>query len=216
MVIEIDAPLVAHDEEIAGDVVFDLRLNHVWRRFVGGILMQAMNHIEWIGTDPEIEQAKNWYSELIADFYTEAQGIAMLKMAARLRPTGGFLNVDADVLTVVEWADPALNNRDYDYGGFYDVANPEVLTIPANRGGIYNFSANVFYTDSAGGVKSFTSIDWNNAESIAQSRDAKDDFLAVSISGDFECVPGDEIRLKVISPVDDLVVAHFELHRVFS
>lgn len=209
----IPTPISVHDQPLPPDLLTTIQFNFEWRRLIVELLWEMQSEDFWSGSQVDIEQAVDRARQMIEDVY---EVVAVQKLAARFRAVGGFTDLDANVVTLVEWADPANNVNDYDYGGFYQPLDTEVIKIPAGKGGIYNFSANVFYFASGIGVNSFTSIDWNGAETIAQSRDAKDQFLAVSISGDFEVAPGDEIRLKVKSPVDDMAVVHFELHRVFN
>ena len=213
MALEISADIPAHDASLVGDQLTTLVINFRWRRILTPLILRLCNDGFWTGTQPEIEDATYKATNLLFDLYDIDP---MQKIAARLRPTGGFVTLPAGPTTIVEWADPAANPNDYDHGGFYDVLNPTVLTIPAGLAGIYSFFANVFYTVSGSAAKVFTSIDWNLAETIAQARDNKEDFLAVSIAGDFQVVAGDEIRLKLSSPLADIVIVHLELHRVFK
>jgi hypothetical protein len=209
----IPTPISVHDEPLPPDLLTTIQFNFEWRRLIVELLWDMQSETFWSGIQADIEQAVDRASQMIEDVY---EVVDVQKLAARLRPTSGFATVLASVLLIVEWQDPALNARDYDYGGFYDAATPTVLTIPAGKGGIYNFSANVFWFAGAGGVQRFTSIDWNEAETIAQSRNQVDGIFATSVSGDFEVSPGDEIRLKLFSSVADTVVANLELHRVFN
>lgn len=213
MALEISADIPAHDASLVGDQLTTLVVNFRWRRILTPLIQSLCSDNFWTGTQAEIEDATYKAINLLFDLYDIDP---MQKIAARLRPTGGFTALLASTLTEVEWADPALNPRDYDFGGFYDAANPTVLTIPAGLGGIYSFFANVFYTVTGSALNVFTSLDWNNMETIAQSRDDKDDLFGISIAGDFEVSAGDEIRLKLFSSLADTVVVHFELHRVFK
>lgn len=213
MALEISADIPAHDASLVGDQLTTLVVNFRWRRILTPLILRLCQDSFWSGTDVEIEDATYKATNLLFDLYDIEP---MQKIAARLRATGGFVTLPAVGTTIVEWADPSLNARDYDHGGFYDAGNPTVITIPAGLDGIYSFFAHAFYTASGVSPNVFTSIDWNLAQSIAQSRADKTDFFAVSIAGDFEVVAGDEIRMKLSSDLADIVVVHLELHRVFK
>ena len=210
----IPTPISVHDALLPlPDLLTTIQFNFEWRRLIVELLWQMQSEGFWSGSQADIEQAVDRARQMIEDIY---EVVDMQKIAARFRATGGFVTLPGVGTTIVDWQDPALNARDYDYGGFYDPLDTQVIKIPAGKGGIYSFFANVFYTASGGDVNHFTSIDWNGAETIAQNRDGKDGFFGFSIAGDFEVAPGDEIRLKIKSAVDDLVLVHFELHRVFN
>lgn len=209
----IPTPISVHDQPLPPDLLTTIQFNFEWRRLIVELLWEMQSEDFWSGSKPDIEQAVDRASQMIEDVY---EVVDMQKLAARFRANGGAMNILANVVTFVDWQDPNNNVNDYDYGGFFQPLDTEVIKIPAGKGGIYSFFANVFYTASGSSDNHFTSIDWNGAETIAQNRDGKDGLFAVSIAGDFEVAPGDEIRLKIKSGVDDLVVVHFELHRVFN
>lgn len=68
---KVDAPLVAHNEVLpAPDEITDMFINHIWRRFIGDLLVHFDQQVKFIGTEAEIDQARAWYDALILDFYT--------------------------------------------------------------------------------------------------------------------------------------------------
>ncbi|KKM88398.1 hypothetical protein LCGC14_1259130 [marine sediment metagenome] len=135
MSVEIDAPLVAHDEAIVGDTVYDLRLNHVWRRFVGGILMRAMEYIVFVGTPAEVTQAQEWYSGLVADFYDDTNGGGeMAYLGARV---GSTVTVNIPVTYAEQSMLGVIGSGMHDIGGFWDAGASEKLTVPVGGAGYY-------------------------------------------------------------------------------
>lgn len=174
MSFEAEAPLVPHDEPLVDDTVYDLRLNHVWRRIVGGILTDAMEHIAWSGSTAEIEQANNWYSELIADFYDETIGGGdMDYLGANVVRFTSILATAAGVLVPFEQEG---GTPQHDIGGFWDIGSPTKLTVPVGGAGYYYLWARGFtYASSVsatmriikGAISSLTSATSNDALAVS-------------------------------------------------
>lgn len=211
---EVQAPLVPHDDLLPPpDELTDLFINHIWRRFIGDLLVHFSGRVDFVGSDAEIEQAQNWYDELILDFYTEDP---VLKIAARLKHVDPFVTIPAATNFVVEFEDPALGPENYDYGGFWDAGNPGVLTIPVNRGGIYLFSANIRYLISPPDVLRKQTILINGSDNVAVGETVMTGKLAIHIAGDAEVEAGDTIMLNLWSAVADFAIINFSLHRLFK
>ncbi|KKK56597.1 hypothetical protein LCGC14_3062950, partial [marine sediment metagenome] len=101
---EVQAPLVPHDDLLPPPYeLTDLFINHIWRRFVGDLLVHFSGQVDFAGSENEIEQAQNWYDELILDFYGADE---VQKFACRVRTTITH-NLLANVPLAVEFSDPA-------------------------------------------------------------------------------------------------------------
>lgn len=155
---EADAPLIPHDEAIEDDTIYDLRMNHVWRRVIGGILMWSMEHIVWIGTPAEITQAENWYAELVDDFYDETflggeivyRGVLAARTTNQSFGTGGVLVEFDDIV-----ATPHHDTDGFWVGG---IGNP--LVVPSGLGGFYSIYAEA-RLDAGGTASAFLEISIN-------------------------------------------------------
>lgn len=139
MSFEADAPLVAHDEPLGDDEIFDLRLNHVWRRIVGGILTHAMEYIAWSGSAAEIEQANNWYSALIEDFYDDSLPGGVMNYAGVLASVNVAINFGTSGV-IVQFTD-VVSTPNHDTDGFFVDDETEALIVPAGLGGFYRLYA---------------------------------------------------------------------------
>lgn len=190
---EIDAPLVAHDEELAGDTVYDLRLNHVWRRIVGGILLGEMEHIDWQGTTEEIEQAVTWFAGMVRDLYDETfTGDEMAYVGAKVGRTTDFT---APILGTLLPFEVVLEAGSHDTDGFFDIASPTILTIPAGLGGYYYCYARVRWI--AGVTNTVVRILITGGDIIATDHNRNDGLQTQFVAGSQLLVAGQSISLAV-------------------
>lgn len=210
----IPTPISVHDQPLAApDLLTTIQFNFEWRRLIVELLWEIQNEDFWSGSQADIEDAVDKASAMIEDIYTEDP---LLRIAARLKHVDPFVTIPAMTNFVVEFEDPALVSESYDYGGFWDVGDPDVLTIPANRGGIYLFSVNVQYLISPPDVLRKITILINGSDNVAVGEDRITGKLGVHIAGDAEVSPGDTIILNLWSAVADFAIINFSLHRVFN
>lgn len=128
------APLIPHNAGLPDDPVYALQMNHIWRRVVAGILMWSMERIRWSGTPAEIQQATNWYADLVGDFYSGSGDIGMAYLGALVaRTTNYTITTAASAIGFDDIDTPPL----HDVGGFWDADTPKVLTIPEGFAGWY-------------------------------------------------------------------------------
>ncbi len=133
---EVQAPLVPHDALLPPpDELTDLFINHIWRRFVGGLLAHFAKQVDFIGTDPEIEQAQAWYDALILDFYTidSAGGdVEYLGVSAGNTTTFSLLSI-----YVPFSFDDVTTFPLHDVGGFTILPPASRFTVPVGGAGYY-------------------------------------------------------------------------------
>ena len=195
---EVQAPLVSHDDLLPPpDELTDLFINHIWRRFVGDLLVHFSGQVDFAGSENEIEQARAWYDALILDFYT---GDEVQKFACRIRT---LIKHDllADVRLVVEWTDPALTPGAYDFGGFWSASNPTVLTVPTGGAGIYLVSQHVFWDQAPFSLRRMETIRLPGTR-ITRGFLETAGFWAADLAGQIELADGDEVQLWLESAVD--------------
>ena len=209
----IPVPISAHNEPLVGDTLTTVQFNYEWRRLIVELLFTMCFDTFWTGAQADIEAAVNNAAAMIEDIYTEHP---MQKLAARIKQVGGYFLLPAGVTTQVIFEDPALNAASYDFGGFFDAGNPSVVTIPPNRGGVYNFSATVNYIGSVIAGVRITTIRKNPNVIVGRNRETTDGKHQVSMSGDVSVVPGDTIVLLVFSEIAEVVYLEFSFHRVFN
>ena len=137
---EVQAPLVPHDDILPSpDELTDLFINHIWRRFVGGLLVNFSDQVDFVGSDAEIQQARAWLDALILDFYTpDFPGVDMAYLGALVTRTTGINATNAGVLVPFEFNS---GSGAHDVGGFWDIAEPYYLTVPVGGAGYYRVYA---------------------------------------------------------------------------
>jgi len=94
----------------------------------------------WSGSQADIEDAVNKATAMIEDIYT-VDSLQVKKIAVRVRSTTPFTAVFNGAN--VEFDDPATMSDAYDTDGFWSIANPKLLTVPAGLGGFYRCVATV-------------------------------------------------------------------------
>lgn len=190
---EADAPLVAHDEKLADDLLFDLRLNHVWRRIVGGVLAHRMERIVWAGTPAEIEQANNWYSDMIADFYDESIGGGdVAYVGVKVGRTTDFVAPVAGASLPFE---VVLEGGNHDTDDFWDISTPTLLKIPSGLDGYYHCYARVRWL--AGVTNCVVRILASTAGMVAGSHVLNEEMMSMFCAGTAYLTAGQEITLAV-------------------
>lgn len=207
-----DAEIPAHDEVLADDQLTVLVINYRWRRILAPLLDDLMRDSFWVGTEAEIADAIYKADNLIFDLYDE---YPMQKLAARFKAGPTVFLIDSETITYVDFADPTADSENYDFGDFWDVSDPSVVTIPTGMAGIYNVSATVLYLAPGSATERMSQISKNSSVVVAVNRETTDVRFQVSLSGDVSMEVGDTLRLFVYSEVDDAVVVQFSFHRVF-
>lgn len=115
----------------------------------------------------------------------------MALYAAKVKRTSDQAGGGASVINTV-----SFDTEIFDYGGFFDIASPEILTVPTGLGGIYSLTANISM-DSAAGVRHVKVwIEINGAEIVAMEGEDTNTDITYSLSTNQELQAGDIIRLK--------------------
>lgn len=135
---QITLPLPDHNAALPGDTLTQVALNFEWRRVVVHQVERLLDRSMYIGTEAEIDTAVQQVHALLSDMYTIAGiGGVMDTVGARASRRSLFTPAVGSWV-VVPLDDPAGDAWDWDTDGFWDVANPERLTIPAGADGMYH------------------------------------------------------------------------------
>lgn len=144
-----EVPNVPHDDsQPPPDELTHLAVNHVWRRFIGHILMDYADNHSFDATDAEIEQALDWLDALVADFYTpgavgvdmEYHGVMAGRDTLLTIPTVGIN---------VPYTDDA-GGRLHDTDNYWSPTQRTQFIVPAGLGGWYAMNLYMLWAGGTG------------------------------------------------------------------
>lgn len=204
---QIQLPISDHDAALPGDTLTSVTLNFEWRRTLVHLAEFLLDRRIYSGTEAEIDTVVQQAHALISDMYTVDSVLHMPeKLAARVQhDVFGLIDLPGLTTFIPTFADPALEEHQYDFGGFWNSGDPTKIIIPANKGGLYRFTAQVFFLAAPLGLRFFTIVH-NSHDTVAQQRIYSDNTVSNSVSGDWECAVGDDIFLSISSTTDVQIV----------
>ncbi len=136
-------------------------------------------------------------------------------VGARLIP-GSAIPLVADVKKSIPWRDPTGHANEFDFNGFWDVADPTLLTIPVGFDGIYHITAKSWFLSSATAAR-YMRILVNGSTPVADSRITTPAFSASIVGGDWRLVAGDTLELELFSERDvNVINLAISLVRIFK
>lgn len=155
----ISTPIVAHDDQVAGDVLTGITVNHVWRQYLAEMLVPLCMESSWQGTDDDVQDAVAKAIDLLVDLYTpEEPQVA----------THGFrLSLDADQSLPMAnhsyymvWRQ-ATGGFEFDTDSYLSGATDDHIQIPPGLGGLYIFSISARHTSATSHTSSISVVEFN-------------------------------------------------------
>ncbi len=197
MVLEIDADIPAHNDDLDDDQLTVLVVNYRWRRILVPLLEPLARSGFWTGTDDEIQDATQKAIALIEDVYS-VESLKVKKTGARVR-RGSNLSTSPGTI-VVPMDEPGALPSTYDTDGFWNASNPDRLTVPLDMGGTYRVICQVrFQAGALANCNCF--INTLPYAEVAVEMSFTSGVVGFNLLADIDLAAGDWVRVDVNSSI---------------